>query len=286
MMEHNNVTTKENLYDEDQLDRCSPVPLIYQLSEILRTKIMRGEVKPNEPIPPETELAATYGVSRTTVRLALAKLVNEGLIRREQGRGTFVNPGYGAGTRSSQVGHPMPRDMFEVKSTTHIIKSAGMKPTASVSAFRMERPTQRVAEQLDIGDTDPVFYIERTRLADDIPLIFEKVWVPQAMCPDLEAVDLAGSLYRVLTQRYGLKPSNAHQRLQAVCADESIAEHLAIPQGHPVMMVAGVGYLGNGKPFEVEESYFRGDLVEFIIELGNSSRQLFEMLSDTVSEPE
>src|SRR5690554_3689421 len=102
MMERNNVITNSRCPQaQERLDRYSPIPLIYQLSDILRDKIMKGEIKPNEPLPPEIELASSYGVSRTTVRLALAKLVNEGLIRREQGRGSFVNPGHKLGLRLS-----------------------------------------------------------------------------------------------------------------------------------------------------------------------------------------
>jgi DNA-binding GntR family transcriptional regulator len=74
------------------LDRNGNIPLVYQLGEAIRDKIVRREYSPGEPIPTEDQLQKFYGVSRTTVRLALAKLVNEGYIRRQQGKGTYVNP--------------------------------------------------------------------------------------------------------------------------------------------------------------------------------------------------
>src|ERR1700745_2054624 len=104
------------------LDRNGSIPLVYQLGEAIRDKIVRKEYSLGQPIPTEDQLQKFYGVSRTTVRLALAKLVNEGFIRRQQGKGTFVNP-----RALVTKGKPKPfsRDMFGVKSTTQIILSAG-----------------------------------------------------------------------------------------------------------------------------------------------------------------
>jgi GntR family transcriptional regulator len=94
------------------LDRNGNIPLVYQLGEAVRDKIVRGEYRLDQPIPTEEQLQKFYGVSRTTVRLALAKLVNEGYIRRQQGKGTYVNP-RGLVTK----GRPkrLSRDMFGVK---------------------------------------------------------------------------------------------------------------------------------------------------------------------------
>src|ERR1700737_2053749 len=120
------------------LDRNGSIPLVYQLGEVLRAKIARGEYRLAEPIPTEEQLQKFYGVSRTTVRLALAKLVNEGYIRRQQGKGTYVNP---RGLVARGKPKPFSRDMFGVKNTTQIIQSAGMKVRTEVLNFEGRLPS-------------------------------------------------------------------------------------------------------------------------------------------------
>ncbi|NLG69352.1 MAG: GntR family transcriptional regulator [Firmicutes bacterium] len=257
----------------DRVDRRSSVPLVHQLSGILRRRILEGVYKPNEPIPTEEQLMEEHRVSRTTVRLALARLVNEGLIRREQGRGTFVNPVLQApGWVHPMAFRPVSRDLVEVKSTTHIIESAGMTPSTQLIALEIQRPPEHIAQQLCLSATEPVFRIERLRLADEIPLVLERVWLPEALCPGLTERDLEGSLYRTLAERYGLELAAAHQTLKAVVVSGRDAARLQLPEGSPAMLVTGVTYLADGRPIEAEYSLFNGNMMEFIVDLGVYSR--------------
>ncbi|MFQ6242822.1 MULTISPECIES: GntR family transcriptional regulator [Rhizobiaceae] len=246
----------------------SGVPLVYQLSEIFRHKIANGELQTNEPFPTEDQICSTYGVSRTTVRLALAKLVNEGFIRRQQGVGSFVNP---KGLLKVDEIQPLSRDMSDVKSTTNILEAAGKRVDTKVLAFSIEPSSARIAEQLDIAENDLVVHFERVRLADGIPMVLEKIWIPQEICVNLSEADVGGSVYRVLADRYGLKITAAHQALRAALADSALASTLGVTEGSAVMRVAGVSYTDAGTPVEVEESWFRSDMMEFIIELGSLS---------------
>src|SRR4029077_39659 len=129
------------------LERNGSIPLVYQLGQAIRDKILRGDYGLGEPIPTEDQLQKFYGVSRTTVRLALAKLVNEGYIRRQQGKGTYVNP---KGLVTKGKPKPLSRDMFGVKSTTQIIQSAGMKVRTEVLHFGRALSSEDVAEKLEI----------------------------------------------------------------------------------------------------------------------------------------
>ena len=251
------------------LDRNGNIPLVYQLAEAIRDKIVRAEFSLEEPMPTEEQLQKTYGVSRTTVRLALAKLVNEGYIRRQQGKGTYVNP---RGLVTKGKPKPLSRDMFGVKSTTKIIQSAGMKVRTEVLRFERELPSKEIAEKLGINEKDSVLHFERLRYADDRPLVLEKSWIPTAQCPDLTREDIKGSLYLVLFKKYRHHVAAAHQRLRAILASEKNARVLNLQIGEPVMLVDGVTYLENGRAIEVEESYFRAEAIEFIIELGEYSQ--------------
>ena len=251
------------------LDRNGSIPPVYQLGEAIRDKIVRGEYDPGQPIPTEERLQKFYGVSRITVRLALAKLVNEGYIRRQQGKGTYVNP---RGLVTKGKPKPFSRDMFGVKSTTKIIQSAGMKVRTEVLLFAREMPSKEVAERLGISEKDSVLHFERLRYADDKPLVLEKSWIPAAQCPDLKREDIKGSLYLALFKKYHHHVAAAHQSLRAILASELDARVLNLQIGEPVMLVDGVTYLEDGRAIEVEESHFRAKAIEFIIELGEYSQ--------------
>ena len=252
-----------------RLIRDGSIPLVYQLGEAIRDKIVRGEYDPGQPIPTEERLQKFYGVSRITVRLALAKLVNEGYIRRQQGKGTYVNP---RGLVTKGKPKPFSRDMFGVKSTTKIIQSAGMKVRTEVLLFAREMPSKEVAERLGISEKDSVLHFERLRYADDKPLVLEKSWIPAAQCPDLKREDIKGSLYLALFKKYHHHVAAAHQSLRAILASELDARVLNLQIGEPVMLVDGVTYLEDGRAIEVEESHFRAEAIEFIIELGEYSQ--------------
>ena len=259
------------------LARDGNVSLIYQLGAAIRDKIARGEYGLGEPIPTEEQLQKIYGVSRTTVRLALAKLVNDGYVRRQQGKGTYVNP---RGLVTKGKPKPLSRDMFGVKSTTQIIQAAGMKVRTEVLLFARELPSKEVAEKLGISEKDSVLHFERVRYADDRPLVLEKSWIQAAQCPDLKREDIKGSLYMVLYKKYHHQVAAAHQSLRAVLASELEARVLQLQIGEPVMLVSGVTYLRDGRAIEVEESHFRAEAIEFIIELGEHSRYARLMPSD------
>jgi GntR family transcriptional regulator len=251
------------------LDRNGNIPLVYQLGEAIRDKIVRGEYSLSKTIPTEDQLQKFYGVSRTTVRLALAKLVNEGYIRRQQGKGTYVNP---RGLVAKGKPKPFSRDMFGVKSTTQIILAAGMKVRTEVLHFARELPSEDVAEKLGINEKDPVLHFERVRYADDRPLVLERSWIPAAQCPDLKREDIKGSLYLVLFKKYHHHIAAAHQSLKAILASELDAQFLDLQIGEPVMLVHGVTYLNDGRAIEMQESHFRAESIEFIIELGEYSQ--------------
>jgi GntR family transcriptional regulator len=172
--------------------------------------------------------------------------------------------------------------MFGVKNTTQIIQSAGMKVRTEVLCFARELPSEDVAEKLGINQRDPVLHVERIRYADDRPLVLEKSWIPAAQCPDLNREDVKGSLYLVLFKKYHHQIAASHQSLRAILASKLDARVLDLQIGEPVMLVNGVAYLDDGRAIEVEESHFRAESIEFIIELGEYSQYARLMPHDLV----
>jgi len=136
------------------VNRNHPLPLYYQLMHELRLRIERGEWKPGDLFPPERELSETYGVSRMTVRQALAELVNDGLLRRDQGRGTFV------------AKPKLRKRLFRLTSFTEDMRARGKQPGARVLRAEMALAKPKVAEMLQTGPEQLVAVIERLRLAD------------------------------------------------------------------------------------------------------------------------
>jgi GntR family transcriptional regulator len=255
------------------LDRQSPIPLAYQLTTILRDMISSGEYPPHSLFPTEEQLTIKYDISRTTVRIALSNLVNEGLIYREQGRGTFVNvKRSNENQRNGLFGRGrVARDVVQIKSTTNIIRSAGMTPSTKLLRFIVEQPDETIVENLKIRPEHVVWYIERLRFADDIPVLLERVWVPQFMLPNITKEELEGSLFQVYTEKCGYKLSWAHQILRAVSLSAEDAEILGQEKGSPAMYVTGVTYLDDGRPIEMENSLFNSQITEFNVDLGESS---------------
>jgi len=256
----------------DSIDRTNPMPLVHQLTLLLREKIINGEYPPHSLFPTEEQLTAKFGVSRTTVRMALSNLVAEGIIYREQGRGTFVNPvKLSTNTKNKYLKKHVARDVGQVKSTTYIIKSAGMVPSSKVICFSAERPNDQVVQNLGIRKEHTVWYIERVRYADDLPVLLEKLWIPQFMCPDLTEEHLQGSLYEYLSKTYGYEFQSASQVLRAISLSSRDAMLLDLNEGSPALFITGVTYLKNGKPIEMENTIYNSEVMEFLIELGESS---------------
>src|SRR5579863_2299390 len=124
------------------LERSNPLPLYYQLKEVLRQQIQAGHLAPHSVIPSEPELVSSYHVSRATVRQALSELVREGLLYREHGRGTYVSD-----PRVQQ-------DVSELSSLTQELRKLGKRPGGLLLVGELLRGSAVVREQLRLGDTD------------------------------------------------------------------------------------------------------------------------------------
>ena len=145
----------------NQVDRDARLPLYYQLYEILHDKLLLKAWKPGDRLPTETELVASYGVSRITVRKVLDMLVKEGLIYRQAGRGTFV------------AHATLEQGLSHIISFTEDMQRRGFTVSTKVLFSGLEPATERIAEMLDIGVGEELARLERLRLADGEPMCIE-----------------------------------------------------------------------------------------------------------------
>jgi len=239
----------------ETLDKQLPIPLYHQLKAIVLGQIEAGELKPNDRLPAEEEMATQYGVSKATVRQALQELALAGLVRREQGRGTFVT--------EPRLDHG-PR---ELNSFTQEMGKHGLRPNSRVLAQEEVAADASVAEKLQLAPGDRVFRLRRLRLADGEPMGLQTAYIAQDLAPNLAAENFErDSLYEVF-EKYGLVPSRARETHFAVLLGPEDAELLGAAEGSPGMAAERVTFLSSGRPLELVHSVMRGDRYKIILDL-------------------
>ena len=236
------------------LDKDLPVPLYHQLQAVLKAEIESGKWRPGEQLPTESQLTELYAVSKITVRQALQELAELGYIRREHGRGTFVE------RRKFDEG---PR---ELTSFTEEMRRHDLSASSRVLSQRCVEADARVADALQLPAKTQVFELKRLRLAAGEPLSIQTAHIPAAFVPGIEISESA-SLYEVLQSRYHLYPARARETYFAALVEAAPAELLAIAEGAPVFAVERVTLLPNEKPFEFVQSVVRGDRYSIVLDL-------------------
>ncbi len=238
------------------IHRDIPVPCHFQLSEMLRQEIEAGRWKVHDQIPVEEDLCAHFSLSRTTVRKALDALVNLGLLRREQGRGTFVaEPKLVEGLVNRPIGFF--DDMTE----------RGIQVVSRVLALQRIVPPATVARELELAPGATVIEVRRLRSILDQPVVLGSSFVPYDLCPDLLEADLTNTgLYQFLREHGGYKTSRAKSFVEAVSADDMEAEMLGVEVGAPLLMIESTVYLADGRPIDYFKARHRGDRLRLIIE--------------------
>src|SRR5215467_11208158 len=148
------------------LERSNPLPLYYQLKEVLKQQIVSGHLAPNTTIPSEPELVAQYRVSRATVRQALSGLVHEGLLYRQHGKGTFVS--------EPRIQQPI----SELTSFTDEMRHIGKRPGGIVLVSELVRGSHTIREQLHLADAEQAIRLERLRTANGTPIAYQMTYLP------------------------------------------------------------------------------------------------------------
>lgn len=192
--------------------------------------LVTHELAVGDTIPSERALCERFGVSRMTVRQAVDALVVEGLLAREQGRGTFVAPGkVDLEVRLASFGEEMAR--------------RGMTPSSEVLSAEVVAATPDIADALDILPGEMTFYLHRVRFADGEPMAIEQSWLPCRLVPGLFDGDVPGSVYGELRRR-GLEPDWGEDVVAATEVHAADAELLRVPVGRAVLRLARRTFAG------------------------------------------
>ncbi len=240
----------------EELKKGNGVPLYYQLKTILRGKIESGEWEPGEQIQSEPEMSASFQVSRATIRQAIAGLVDEGLLIREQGRGTFV------------ARPKLEQGLLGFYSFTGDMLKRGLRPTSRIVSVTVTAATRSVGKRLLIAQGTRVVALTRLRLADDEPLMLETSYLPSSAFPRLEDCDFSAKpLYEIMAERYGTMPVRAKEAFEPVLVDEFEGSMLGVRPGSPGLLLERLTYARDDVPVEYCRGIVRGDRCRYYVEL-------------------
>jgi GntR family transcriptional regulator len=227
-------------------EKANLIPLYAQVKHALQEEI-ENRMKPGDIIPSEPELEKRFNVSRITVRRALDELVSEGLIVRQQGRGTFV--------RKQPIAQELPR----LLSWSAQMRQMGLEPRSASCEIELTEPTKEQAALLDLSPGERVVRIRRLRCANDEPICIMTNYIPEAFVPGLVNQGLVNdSLYATLP-KFGLKPVRAEDRVEARTASEWEASHLQISKWAPLLQVTRLTRDAANKPLYIAVVANRAD---------------------------
>lgn len=250
------------------LDKASPIPLYHQLAENLRARIVAGELPVGEQIPSELELSKQAGISRMTVRQAIASLVRENVLEVMPGIGTFV------------AEPKLSYDAARLFGFSEEMARLGRPAHSIILSQGVIHPPEGVLEGLELSAGQMTVRFYRLRYAEDVPLLLETNYVPAALCPGLESEDLVHqSFYTLLREKYRITLLYARQALEAVAANEDESRHLGVEIGAPIMLSRGVTYSDKDQPVEYFKVAYRGDKFKF--ELQSQRFSLAEAANST-----
>ncbi len=228
-------------------------PLYFQIEMDLRKKIMDGGFKPGHLLPSERELVRSYNVSRLTVREAINRLVSQGLVVKKQGKGTFV-----AEQSADHMVGPL-------NSSSEVFLLKNYRVKTIVIKSKKTLPSKEIGKHLQLSDTGgEIFYLERVRFANEIPVAHITCYLPYKYVADIETFDFSeATLYRTLEDYYRLELFEAYEVIEATGANRRSAELLDLTPGAPVLMNQRTTYLKDETVIEFEKVLYRSDIYKY-----------------------
>ncbi|MFE9555262.1 GntR family transcriptional regulator [Streptomyces sp. NPDC006703] len=235
------------------MDRTSPVPLYFQLSQQLEAAIEKGILTPGSLLGNEIDLANRLGLSRPTVRQAIQALVDKGLLVRRRGVGT-------------QVVHSQVKRPLELSSLFDDLEAAGQKPATTVLRNTFEPATAEVAAALGVPQGSDVHLVERLRYAHGEPMARLRNHLPTGLLPlDTDYLEGTG-LYRLM-RGAGITLHSARQTVGARAATAQEADLLTEAEGAPLLTMQRTTFDDTGRAVEFGSHIYRASRYSFEFQL-------------------
>ena len=241
------------LTDLIRIDRSSPIPLYFQVASRMEELIETGHLTPGTRLDNEIQLADELGLSRPTMRQAIAHLVDRGLLTRKRGVGT-------------QVVHDRVRRRLELTSLYDDLDGAQQQPRTELLALERRPADEQVAAALRIEPGVEVTYLERLRYAADEPLALMRNHLPTGVVELTRKQLVSGGLYTALREA-GIRLRMADQTIGARRASTAEARLLDEPRGAPLLTMTRVAYNAGGIPIEYGSHLYRSSRYTFELTL-------------------
>jgi GntR family transcriptional regulator len=239
------------------IDRDSPVPFYFQLAELLEHEIVSGRWTPGLRLPSEFDLCRHFGVSRTTLRQALGRLEQAGLVSRHKGRGTFVE--------GSQ-----PRSWLLQSSGGFFEEEAGrMGHRVSSRVRRVEQgplPTW-ACDALALPTGSVGVTLERVRSVDGLVAMYVVNHLPERFAGAVLSLGADESLYQRLRDEHGVVAAGGRRVVESLPSEELLAKLLEVPPRTPLLFVESVTWNASGQPFDCYQTWLRTDRMKIEIEV-------------------
>ncbi|MCS7460582.1 GntR family transcriptional regulator [Paenibacillus doosanensis] len=236
-----------------KLEQDNVVPMYVQLMQIIKDEIAAGKLKPGQKLPTELELCEMYSISRRTVRSAINELIEEGLLTRKQGKGTFIHS------------NKIERELGPALGFSEICRLNGLTATSEVIEQKRMNANQTLAAAMGVPANTVVASIKRVMMADGVPVMLDYTVLPPEYISLLDEELANKSLYATLRDQFNVVLTRNRKSIQIVFADAFQAKHLQVKKGYPLLMIQGAVYSPDMKVVHYGDQYIVGDKIKFYI---------------------
>jgi GntR family transcriptional regulator len=244
------------------LNSGSTTPLHAQFAEQLKKRISKGQWQAGEKIPSEREFMELAKLSRATVRQAIGALVQQGVLEKTHGAGTFVT--------TPKIEQPM----NTAYSFSEQLKDLGFALEDTLIERRLVQADAGLAKKLQLRKGAKIIYLHRLRKIDGAPFMVSKAYIPYALCPGLLEEPINTTLYTLLVERYQLPVVQATDKLEALQPSRDIAKQLKTPVHVPILFVERLATTTHERILHLGLNYIRGDKCFFRVDLSSQASVL------------
>ena len=248
------------------VDRENPVPMYLQVVNWITSLLQYSEYDVGSKLPSEGELAKKFQLNRNTIRHAISVMVQQGLLEKQKGVGTFVRRKKPLAPVRQLAKMTSFIDDFELDSRNTL------ETGSQIISQEKIIPPQEIASALNIGDEEFSVKIERVRIADKTPYLYEIQYYSFEKFGQLLDMQINGSMYQILVDKFGIDLDHSVRTLQAVRPSKDIASKLMITRDIPCIFYKSKAFNAKGECLEVLHSYYRGDRYVFQVETGSYVR--------------
>lgn len=228
-------------------------PLYINIARDLQKMIENKIFDKTNMIPPEMTLTKMFSASRVTIRKAIDILVEERILEKKHGSGTFI--------KSKQVSY----DPLKLKSFKEEMEQLGYEYTSEVIEFKIIKVDSEIANYLNLAEKERVYYVKRLRSIGDEPAVLEISYLPLSIFPDLTYDDMEISKFEYVEKKKGLKIVRTDTDVDAIIPTEEIKDFLGLPNNLPIISTKGISYLEGDTPFDYTEIFFNPKNYKFKI---------------------